>query len=168
MGHFLIALKLANIKYLINNTYFMQNNPELAKSLAVKYYEEGFNCAQSILKAYGEVNHLDLSQLIKSSSSLGSGMKSGCVCGALVGAELLLGLLYSDELNRASPDSKLLKNANRFSNDPKLLHMKNRTMHDQFKKIFGATCCRIIRGKEKRICPKIVETSMELLYAITE
>lgn len=126
----------------------MAQNPELAKSLAVKYYEEGFNCAQSILKAYGEVNSLEISQLLKASSSLGSGMKSGCACGALIGAELILGLLYSD--------------------NPKLLHMKNRTMHDQFKKIFGATCCRIIQGEQKKICPKIVETSMELLYALID
>lgn len=125
-----------------------EEQKELAKSLAVKYYEEGFNCAQSILKAYGEVNNLDLSQLLKASSSLGSGMKSGCACGALVGIELLLGLLYSD--------------------NPKLLHMKNRTMHDQFKKIFGATCCRIIQGEQKKMCPKIVETSMELVYAVID
>jgi hypothetical protein len=47
------------------------------------------------------------------------------------------------------------------ANDPKTAREKSRMMHDKFREKFGATCCRIIRGKENGICAKTIEFAIE-------
>jgi C_GCAxxG_C_C family probable redox protein len=93
------------------------------------------------LKAYSEYKNIDCSQLISATTAFGSGLNSGCVCGSLAGAEMLIGVIHA--------------------NDPKTAREKSRMMHDKFREKFGATCCRIIRGKENGICAKTIEFAIE-------
>lgn len=117
-----------------------------AKSLGVSFHSQGFTCAQSVLKAYSEYKRIDCSQLISAATAFGSGLNSGCVCGSLAGAEMIIGLKYS--------------------NEPATAKMKSKLLHDRFKERFGATCCRIIRGKENGICAKTIEFAIESLDSL--
>ncbi|HIC95821.1 TPA: C_GCAxxG_C_C family protein [Candidatus Bipolaricaulota bacterium] len=62
---------------------------------AVSYFEEGFNCAQAILGAFGPGFGLDRELALRLASSFGGGMgRLGETCGAVTGALMALGLKY--------------------------------------------------------------------------
>lgn len=70
-------------------------------------------------------------QVIRLTSGLGDGLSgAGCLCGGLNGAALGLGLFLSH--GRLTPKG----------ND--IVLDATRTLHDQFKEAFGATCCRAL------------------------
>ena len=50
------------------------------KVIASKYHEKGFNCAESVIKAYNEEFNTDIPVC------LGSGLGSGCGVASLCGA----------------------------------------------------------------------------------
>ncbi|OSA92923.1 UNVERIFIED_ORG: oxidoreductase [Clostridium botulinum] len=51
---------------------------------AVELHKEGYNCAESILKAFNEDNGVDIP--VSLASPFGSGMTIGSTCGAITGA----------------------------------------------------------------------------------
>ena len=62
---------------------------------AMEKFLAGYNCAQSILYAYGPDLGLDGETALKVATGLGAGMgRRGEVCGALTGGILVLGLKY--------------------------------------------------------------------------
>ena len=67
-----------------------------AKSeVAVEKFLSGYNCAQSVLYAYGPDLGLDAETALKVATGLGGGMgRRGEVCGAVTGGILALGLKY--------------------------------------------------------------------------
>jgi C_GCAxxG_C_C family probable redox protein len=63
--------------------------------VAVEKFLEGYNCAQSVLYAYGPGLGLDGETALKVTTGLGAGMaRRGEVCGAVTGGILVLGLKY--------------------------------------------------------------------------
>lgn len=58
-------------------------------SRVVDFHRLGFNCAESIVKAYNEEFGRDVP--VKLASAFGGGMCSGSTCGAITGAMLILG-----------------------------------------------------------------------------
>jgi len=63
--------------------------------VAVEKFLTGYNCAQSVLYAYGPALGLDGETALKVATGLGAGMgRRGEVCGALTGGILVLGLKY--------------------------------------------------------------------------
>lgn len=91
---------------------------------AFKYFaHDGLNCAESVMKAVLEHNGKTCSpELLCASSAFGAGMGgSGCLCGALAGGVIALGILLGRE---GKALSKLL--------------------HEDFKREHGSTCCRIL------------------------
>ena len=62
---------------------------------AVKYFEEGYNCAQSVLLAYTDLYGLDKEIAAKMATSFGGGMgRLREVCGAVSGMLMVMGLEY--------------------------------------------------------------------------
>jgi C_GCAxxG_C_C family probable redox protein len=60
---------------------------------AIKYYQDGYNCTQSLLLAYGLESGLDLNQMVAAAEPFGVGMaRLGETCGAVVGALMIIGL----------------------------------------------------------------------------
>jgi C_GCAxxG_C_C family probable redox protein len=63
--------------------------------VAVAKFLAGYNCAQSVLYAYGPDLGLEAETALKVATGLGAGMgRRGEVCGALTGGILVLGLKY--------------------------------------------------------------------------
>ncbi|WP_053957727.1 C-GCAxxG-C-C family (seleno)protein [Inediibacterium massiliense] len=58
---------------------------------ATKYHKEGYNCAESIVKALNEEKGTDIPVSI--ASPFGSGMTVGSTCGAITGAIIAVGSL---------------------------------------------------------------------------
>jgi C_GCAxxG_C_C family probable redox protein len=69
-------------------------------TIAAEYMKCGYNCAQSIVKAYGPVVGLDPEEAtIRMAAALGAGIgREGTVCGALTGACLILGWKFGNRL----------------------------------------------------------------------
>ena len=87
---------------------------------------------------------------IRLSSTLPEGLAgSGCLCGALGGAILALGLF----LGRDRPGDR---------RDRHHALLGTRELHDLFKKRFGATCCRVLSRKVKDLPKEHFEQCADL------
>lgn len=77
---------------------YMQRAEELRNDQSVHY-----NCAQSVLMSFCQEKGLDPAMANSLAANLGSGMKAGGTCGAMVGGLLVLGLYgVSDAASVAS------------------------------------------------------------------
>jgi C_GCAxxG_C_C family probable redox protein len=65
-----------------------------AAAEALAYFNNGLNCAQTVLSAFCEEYGLSKEFAYRLANGLGSGCRSGEVCGALTGAILVIGLKY--------------------------------------------------------------------------
>lgn len=127
-----------------------------AYELARARYKEGYNCAESVLRAFREDLGLALGDdTLKIASGFGGGLGyAGCMCGALSGATMIIGLLQG---RVDAHDSR----------DP--VYASAREFHDVFAGHFGATCCRALNPHEfntidqKRTCYRITGETAELL-----
>ncbi|MGH4125408.1 MAG: C-GCAxxG-C-C family (seleno)protein [Clostridium sp.] len=61
----------------------------------LEYHKQGYNCAESVVKAFNEENGFDIPIFI--ASPFGSGMMVGSTCGAITGALIALGALKGRE-----------------------------------------------------------------------
>lgn len=103
---------------------------ETAEECAARYFGAGYNCAQSVLLAMAEKRGIDVpDKMVAACTAFTGGLgKSGCLCGALAGSSLLIGLVEDRGFARKS---RTFDRTNHF--------------HDLFKKNFGGTCCRVLR-----------------------
>lgn len=70
----------------------MPTPPEL--STALENFEQGFNCAQSILAAFAPRHGLTREHALKIACPFGSGMMRGSTCGAVTGSLMVIGLAH--------------------------------------------------------------------------
>ncbi len=61
--------------------------------LAPKYFNEGFSCSEAIAKSAVDMGLADES-FVSIATSFSGGMSSGCLCGAVAGSQMVLGLLH--------------------------------------------------------------------------
>lgn len=62
--------------------------------LAPKYFlEEGYSCSESILMAAVELG-LATKEMVSVATSFSGGMGNGCLCGAVSGSMIVIGLLF--------------------------------------------------------------------------
>jgi C_GCAxxG_C_C family probable redox protein len=81
-------------------------------SRAVDHFEEGYNCAQSVLLAYSDLYGLDKEMAAKMATSFGGGMgRLREVCGAVSGMFMVMGLEYPflDTKDKASKNENYKK-----------------------------------------------------------
>ncbi len=100
--------------------------------LAARHFDRGYNCAQSVLLAAEEAGEIKLPEgLIDACSVMAGGLgRSGCACGALIGASIAIGLF---ETKRKPIGGR--RSAEKMTAE----------FHDIFKAEFGSTCCRVLR-----------------------
>ena len=61
--------------------------------LAPNYFMQGYSCSEAIVKSAVELGLADES-LVSVATSFSGGMSSGCLCGAVAGSQMILGLLH--------------------------------------------------------------------------
>jgi C_GCAxxG_C_C family probable redox protein len=89
------------------------------------------NCCQAVTKAYADLTNLDEDTLNNLSSGFGQGM--GCLeatCGALIGANIVLGLVNDKGLNTKAMAKVMLKD---------------------FEEKSGATICKVLKGVDTKV-----------------
>ena len=126
------------------------NLVELQKD-AVDIFHNGFACSESVVYSIRKHFNLDISDdAIAMSSGFPWGLGGGgCICGALAGGTMCLGLLYG----------------HRTPNDPKINRCFKLTkeIHDDYKDCFNATCCRVLMNGLEREDPKRKENCSEIV-----
>ncbi len=82
--------------------------------LAAKLHRQGYNCAQAVACVFAEETGMDAATLYKVSEGFGAGMGTAKgVCGAVSGAAIVCGLIYSngDTENAGQTKAKTTKAA---------------------------------------------------------
>jgi C_GCAxxG_C_C family probable redox protein len=70
------------------------------KRIALSYFNNSFNCAQSVFTTFGPELGLSEDECLKIATAFGAGMgKQQHVCGAVSGALMVLGLKFGKSLN---------------------------------------------------------------------
>lgn len=88
--------------------------PKVSPENALQAFNSGFNCAQSVVKAYAEALGFDENQALALSSGFGGGMGGmQGTCGAVTGAYMVLGMFcagkYTDNHERKACSGALIR-----------------------------------------------------------
>lgn len=119
---------------------------------AEKLYRGGLSCSESLVGSIRDYFELEIPrEVIAMGSGFSAGIgKTGCVCGALAGGIMALGILFG----RTKPTEDVSKN-----------HQLAKELHDYFKEATGKNevCCRnltrgfdMTRGEHKPQCTEYV------------
>ncbi len=129
-------------------------------------FQDGLNCAQALLSAYGPGLGLDRDNALKIAGAFGSGMGMGETCGAVTGALMVIGLKHTK-----------VKGIDYFSKEE--TYDIATELITRFRERNGTIICRELLGcdvttteglriarKEKKFkkqCPKYVRDAAEIL-----
>ena len=122
------------------------------KDKAVEYFNNGYSCSESIIKAASEAGLCDKS-LISIATSFSGGMSSGCLCGAVAAVQMISGVHFGKD--------------NSYGNEV-CARQKAAFIVEEFKKRNKVTCCRVLSGglsgaEKKERCSKYVADCCEIL-----
>ena len=70
----------------------------------LEFREQGYNCAESIVKTFNEENNLNIP--VQIASPFGTGMAVGSTCGAIAGALIALGAIKGREEAKDANESR--------------------------------------------------------------
>ncbi|MBQ8844456.1 MAG: C_GCAxxG_C_C family protein [Clostridia bacterium] len=136
------------------------------KEEAIKNFREGYNCSQSVIKAYADVVGIDEEKLLSLSSTLGTGMGGlKQTCGAVSAMFMILGAvenkIQTDPLERANLYKKVRELAGKFQEENNSINCKDLidyTMSDEFDEKFSKE-----KFNYKRPCEKFVLNVCEII-----
>jgi len=100
------------------------------------YHSGKYHCAEAVMEAVRKHFIPEVPETVVGTvSGFGGGSGSGCICGAVAGGTVALGLVLHDK--KAT------------------MHL-TKELHIWFKEKYGVTCCKTIRANNhKGICPVI-------------
>ncbi|HXE97032.1 MAG TPA: C-GCAxxG-C-C family protein [Dongiaceae bacterium] len=101
---------------------------------AEELYRSGkYHCAEAVMETIRRHFAAELPEsIVGTVSGFGGGSGSGCICGAVSGGTVALGLVLADK-----------KETTRLTKE----------LHEWFKEKYGVTCCTTIRNTHKGVCP---------------
>jgi len=138
---------------------------------AKKYFGQKFHCSQAVLAAFAENLGLTEEQALKLGGCFGAGMCKGEVCGACVGALMVLGMKFGQyKIEDMESRVKTNRITERFLDD--------------FRRENGSYLCKELLGCDvatetgrkyaiehqlfTEFCPKMVESAVELIEKLME
>lgn len=127
---------------------------------AVEYFQSGYSCSESMIK-WAIDEGLVPENLLSVATSFSGGMGVGCLCGAVAGAQMIIGAQYGRD--------------NIYQNEVNA-RAKAKEFIQKFMETHKATCCRVLtRGLEMASperkahcsnmvndCQKIVENLLQI------
>ena len=100
---------------------------------AAEYFTSGYSCSESLIK-WAIDEGLVPEEILPVATPFSGGMGSGCLCGAIVGAQMVLGSQFGRD--------------NKYGNE-NLAKAKAKEFIQKFTEKHKATCCRVLtRGME--------------------
>ena len=125
--------------------------------LAPNYFlNEGYSCSESFARAAYEMGLAD-ENIISIATSFSGGMGSGCLCGAVAGAQMIIGLLHGKTKDNTA-------------------RILAKEFYQKFTQLHKVTCCKVLtknfddfHSKErKEHCANMVYDSAKILDEILE
>ncbi|MBR3604809.1 MAG: C_GCAxxG_C_C family protein [Candidatus Gastranaerophilales bacterium] len=126
-------------------------------NLAPKYFlEEGYSCSESIARSAVEMG-LASEEIISIATSFSGGMGSGCLCGAVAGAQMIIGLLHG-------------------KNKDNTARILAKEFYKRFTDKYKVTCCKVLTKdfkdfhstERKQHCANMVFECSKILDEILE
>lgn len=125
---------------------------------AVEYFmTQGFSCSESMVK-WGIDEGLCPPEMLSAATAFSAGMSSGCLCGAIAGAQIIIGSQFG--------------RGNKYGNEV-LARAKAKELVQKFTEKHKATCCRVLtRGMDmasperKAHCANMVEECENLVKEV--
>jgi C_GCAxxG_C_C family probable redox protein len=121
---------------------------------AAEYFNNGYSCSESIIR-WAIDEGLASEDLLPAATSFSGGMGVGCLCGAIAGAQMVIGSQFGRD--------------NIYGNE-NLARAKAKELAQRFMEKHKATCCRVLtRGMEfsgpnrKAHCTNMVDDCQELV-----
>lgn len=107
---------------------------EHCRAEAEQLYRSGkYHCAEAVMESVRRNLAAGLPEsVVAAVAGFGGGSGSGCICGAVSGGTVALGMIVVDKKETS--------------------HM-TRELHGWFKEKYGVTCCKTIRQTHKGVCP---------------
>jgi len=116
---------------------------------ATEYFNNGYSCSESMIK-WAIDEGLVSEEILPVATSFSGGMGVGCLCGAVAGAQMVIGAQFGRE-NKAGNEN--------------LARAKAKELITKFMEQHGATCCRVLtRGldmgspERKAHCTNMVQS----------
>lgn len=123
---------------------------------ALSYHDRGYNCAQSVLAAFGDVTGLPEKEAMAVAAGFGRGVSGGTeLCGALGGAIMAVGLVDFHEDRDPAQEKKRIYDA-------------VSQLEKKFQDKFGALRCNALLSAAPgpdRPCGGIITAAVELVEA---
>lgn len=120
------------------------------KQIALDYFKNWYSCSESIVKAAADKGYCS-EDLVKIATPFSGGMSVGCLCGAIAGAQIVIGAIFNKE------DARLM--AHEFVK--------------RFREHHKVSCCKILsHGLEKgsaerrEYCKNYVADCAEILESL--
>ncbi|MCH3965958.1 MAG: C-GCAxxG-C-C family protein [Clostridium sp.] len=110
----------------------------------LEFHKEGYNCAESIVKAINEEKETNIPVSI--ASPFGSGMTVGTTCGAVTGALMALGSIKGRETSKESNETREI----------------TKEVMNRVKEKYGTFECSKLK-KKGISCDEIIEYTYEIL-----
>jgi len=132
----------------------LQRMREMAESY---YMAEDFYCSETVLKVISENFNTELpDEIVSLASAFPHGVGgSGCICGALVGGTMALGMFFG---RSAAKEDDKVKKAMELSNE----------LHNLFRKHLKVACCRILTKKVTHGSPEHKQQCARIAGRVTE
>lgn len=126
---------------------------------ASEYFNNGYSCSESMIK-WAVEEGLVSEELLPVATSFSGGMGVGCLCGAVAGAQMIIGSQFGRE--------------NKSGNEV-IARVKAKELVQKFMETHKATCCRVLtRGLEmgsperKAHCTNMVESCQKLVEELVQ
>jgi C_GCAxxG_C_C family probable redox protein len=99
------------------------------------YRSGSHHCAEAVMEVIRKHFAPDMPEAVVASvSGFGGGSGTGCICGAVSGGTVAMGLVLHDKKSTT--------------------HL-TKELHVWFKEKYGVTCCKTIRQTHKGVCPQL-------------
>ncbi len=126
------------------------------KNKAIRYFKNGYSCSEAVVKTAVDAG-LCHEELVPCATAFSGGMGSGCLCGAVGGAQIVIGSCFGRRDGVC---------------DGHLAREKAKQFMDEFKTRNKSTCCRVLSSKlegdaRKEYCEKYVADAVEILEQFT-
>lgn len=137
--------------------------------LAKQYFIEGYTCSQAVALAFADLTKVTKKDISKISLPLGGGLgRLRLTCGAITGASLIIGLLFSDadpsEENKLNVYQRVREVVGRFEAKEKTLNCKELLELASLEvEVGGKPETRTSEYYHKRPCARIVYSAAEIL-----
>ena len=126
---------------------------------AGEYFNNGYSCSESMIK-WAIDEGLVSEDILPLATPFSGGMGVGCLCGAIAGAQMIIGAQFGRE--------------NKYGNE-NLARIKAKELMQKFMEKHKTTCCRVLtRGMEfsgpnrKAHCTNMVNDCQKIVEELTQ